>query len=278
MATYAEFLKSQGATDDDIKALDTPVARKAFEAQQNAIAAAALKAEEADRVVAANRKWKEEVVQPILDKTTAERDIARAEAAAERARLKQLEEDGLVAKPAAAATTRTDGTFPSGLDPKKFVSVDDLPQFAAAQADAIMLAEDIASEHRVLFPDRPLKFRELRQRAVANNVPVERQWMTEFGVEAAREARAKADREAEQKRWMDEGAKAKEAELASRYGSPETRPAVPSSNPFAKRGTVALAKPNETPIFDRSENQRSNDRVRRAVGGASVQTPSQAVN
>src|SRR5262245_39055868 len=35
--TYAEYHKSVGASDDEIKVLDTPLARRAFDAQQRSV-------------------------------------------------------------------------------------------------------------------------------------------------------------------------------------------------------------------------------------------------
>lgn len=206
MSTYAEFLKSEGATDDDIKLLDTPIARKAFDKQQ----AVALEAKrKSDDVIARNQEWATQV-ETQNQTYLRERDTALASAAAESARLKKLQELGLLQ---VAENLEPGSVVPKpgetpAFDPKllePYVTRDTLMQVAEREGDAIALAQDIAFEHRQLFPDKPLNFRELRREALAQRGPdgrplsVETHWMQKYGVQSAREAasaKTTADREA----------------------------------------------------------------------------------
>jgi len=267
--TYAEFLRAQGATEEDIKVLDHPVARKAWEKSQAdaAAATAAAKQLEAD-----TRKWYDETIIPSQEKLQRERDTAVANAAAERARVKALQDQGLLevaeADAAAKAAATASGATPPSFDPSKYVTQDTLLQVAEKEGDAIAIAQDIAAEHSYLFGNdsaKKLVFRDLRREAVQRKLSVEQVWMERFGVQAAREARAKADRDAEIAKWKSEGAKEKETELVSKYGNPDTRPAVSSTNPFTNRIPSGSGQPDVIHPWQRSETEREMSRIQKAL-------------
>src|ERR1700690_2525315 len=93
--TFAELLKSQGATDEDIKLLDTPVARKAHESLMAQVAAAAEEKARAADVIKRNQEWAQQV-ETQNQQYLKERDSAKVEAAAAAARITKMGELGLI--------------------------------------------------------------------------------------------------------------------------------------------------------------------------------------
>ncbi len=269
--TYAELLKSQGASEDEIKVLVTPASEKAYaalQAQANEYQSKAAKAE-ADK--AAYDKWYKEVAEPTAAKALAERDQALGDAAAERARVKKLSDLGLlkIAEQMEGGGGGEPATPPAGgatvtpPDMSKFVDRDTLLQLAEREGDAIAAAQDIAFEHSRLFPDKPLNFRELRKQAVANKQSVEQQWMTNYNVVAARDARAAADKEAYEKKLREEGGAAVRAELQK--SNPHLIAPTTSSSPFTSRPPSAN-DPSAQP-WNISDAERANRRIQKGVDG-----------
>lgn len=270
--TYAEFLKSQGATDEDIKLLDTAIGRKAFD-KMNADAEAA-RAEGAAAVAAAKKDreqltgWFNETAVPEFKDMERRSLAAEAEAGKARAAWKAAQERGLVdleqLKALGYDTTvppvKTPTGLPDGFDPSKFITRDDIKGVADNAGDGLAVLQDIVMEHAQLFPDKPLKVRQLRQEAVAAGKTVEQFWLERYGVTAAREKKATDEREAYAKKLREEGAVAERTRLASQYGNPDTRPMVTSSFSFTKKTGNEQAKQP----WERNDDA-SNDRVRRAA-------------
>lgn len=265
--TYGEYLKSLGATEEDIKLLDTAIGRKTFEAMQaaDARATAAESSRTTDR--ATLEKWRDEQVIPLVSDMQKKVMLAEANEAKARQAIKTLQDQGLidVAKDLGYETTPPASQPPAnngganGFDPAKYFTKDDVVAIAAREGEAIAIAQDIAFEHRQLFPDKPLNFRDLRAKASAANKSVEQYWMDTYSVAAAREARTLADKTAYETRLRTEGATAERERLSSTYGNPDARPLVPSNSPFTKRPDQGREKqPWEV-------EDRSNDRVQRAT-------------
>jgi hypothetical protein len=245
MSAYSDFLRAQGASPEDIAILDTPVAQRAFDAQQAAAQSAI-----ADYKAKAD-DWYEKVAQPNLTKAQQDAMAAQAEAARLRSLVAQSQDEGLrkVAEQmgykldgSAAAPAAAPKPGAADFDPNKYFTRDDIVQIAEREGDAIAVAQDIAYEHRQLFPDRPLNFRELRKEAVAARKPVEQLWQEKYGVTAAREARSKADREAHEASIRKEEREKVTAELASQYANPNTVPAGTSNSPFVPRPKAGREK------------------------------------
>lgn len=262
---YAEFLKANGATDDEIKILDTPVARKGFEAMQ----AADARAVAAETARATDRKaledWRDEKVIPEFQDMQNQLIAAQAEAARSKAAILKMQELGLVdvAKtmgytPDPPPNAAGNGA-PKDFDPSKYVTMDQVTQIAQSEGDAIALAQDIAAEHSALFPDKKLNFRQLRAAALAARQPVEQYWMSTYGVAAAREKRDTDSRIAYETKLRTEGATAERERLATQYGNPDLRPLSPSTSPFTKDP----ARGREAQPWEVSD--RSNERVQRAT-------------
>jgi hypothetical protein len=152
-----------------------------------------------------------------------------------------------------------------GFDPNKYFNRDEIIEIAQREGDAIAIAQDIAAEHRILFPDKPLKFRELRAEAQQKKVSVEQLWMDRFGVAAAREAQAKAARDAEVSKLVAEQVKVKEAEFISRYGNPDARPLAPSTSPLTARPATGREKQPWDLGGGETGSNLQQDRVKRAT-------------
>lgn len=272
MSAYSDFLKSQGATAEDIAILDTPVAQRAFDKQQaNATAAAAdaLARGQAE----ANSTWEQfykDKVTPQYDGMATREAQALAEAARAKEALITLNKQGLsdlavkmgyVPADGAAPVVPANPALPAGFDASKFMTVEQATQLADREGQAIATVQDIAIEHASLFPNSRLNFRELRAEAVAKRIPLEQLWMDKFGVAKARSdaeaARIQAHDDAIRKETRD----AVTTEFISKYANPETRPLIPSSSPLAPRPATGRDKMP----WERNENEAASDRVVRAT-------------
>lgn len=264
MKKYADYLRSIGASEEEIKILVTPTAERAYTQMQADLA-------KANTAVTGYQNWFEKEATPAFKKLQTELVVAKADEARARGALIAARDKGLIdltkdlgyevdpekvaAATAAAAAAARGATF----DPDKYIDRDTFMKVLTGEGDAIAAAQDIAYEHTKLFPDKPLNFRKLRSEAVAKGISVEQHWMDTFGVTQARETQATAAREAHDKAMREEGAKVAREEFASRYGNPDTRPLVPSVSPFAPRPTTGREKqPWEA-------GDRSIDRVQRAT-------------
>lgn len=263
--TYAEYLKANGATDDEIKILDVPAAQRAFAKQQSDLAAAQAAAAAAASKVNTYDEWYK-VNAPIADQMRAERDIAKAEAAAEKARLKALQDAGLIevdanANAAAAAAEAARLAGATTFDPAKhnLVTSDILRQVADKEGEAIATLADLSWEHSQLFPGKPVNWRELRKEAVASNQNVEQLWMTRYNVQAARDARSAADKAAHEKAIAD--AAVADYKSKNSQTNPMLHNAVPSSNPFTNRPPSA----EDNLPWLKNDSAKVNDRVNRML-------------
>jgi hypothetical protein len=257
--TYSEYLAANGATPEEIKLLDVPVARKAFERA------------EADRLKAETdatnlRKWYEEEAAPAY-KTMEQKMIeARADAARNAELVKAAQDQGLLEVAARAGIDPKDlakpgaTPGPGAFDEEKFFRDKVLP-LAQQEGDAIALVQDIAFEHSRLFPDRPLNFRELRREAQSQRKSLEALWMEKYNVVAAREARSAAEKKAHEDNIRKQERETVLAEVASRYGNPDARPLAPSMSPLAARPSTGRDKMP----WDADGNALAQDRVKRAT-------------
>lgn len=280
--TYAEYLKSQGASEEEIKILDTPIGRKGFE---NMIERLTVVARERDDAKAGATAYEERANawydEQKTNLATAKSDAAKAaaEAARYRAALLTAHKQGMIDiakdlgfKPeeleGAAPPTPPNNTPPSngGFDPNKYFTRDEILTIARGEGIAIAVAADIGAEHAILFPGQRLNFRQLREEAEAAKKSVEQYWMEKYKVPDARAARVKKEQEDRDNAIRAEERKKVETELASKWANPETRPPVTSSSPFAPRpagNTRSGKQPWET--GENFENSLANDRVTRAT-------------
>jgi hypothetical protein len=270
MSKYGEFLKAQGASEEEIKVLDTPVAARAYEKMEEQAAAAASRAEETERNMKSYEErvasWYEEN-DAKLKKMQNEVITSKSEAERGRAAILKAQELGLVdvAKDLgwSVEPPKNAPASPEGFDPNKFLSRDDFLKVADGLGDNLARLEDMVDEHKQLFPDKRLRVSDLRREALAaGQKDIYAYWEKKYAVAQARENAEKKAREAEIARWKQEGAKEKETELASKFGNPEMRPLVPSHSPFTKRPEDGLR--TEQP-WNHADGQLSNDRVARVT-------------
>lgn len=277
MATYAEYLKSQGASAEEITVLDTPLARRAYERMEASVMSNHEEAEKQKKIAADYQEkvnaWYEKNE---TEFKTVESQLVAAKAAEAKAvsALRTAHERGMldVAKdlgynfeePPKAPPKTPEGT--PALDTSKYFTKDDILSIAEKESMAIAVASDIAAEHVYLF-GKPLRnMRELRAEAVQRKLPLEQVWMEKYKVTEARTAQeAKEKTDAENKIRADERTKV-ETEFASKYGNPDVRPLEPSRSFLTPRPTINREKaPWETGLDGEGG---SNDRVRRATQNA----------
>jgi len=256
--TFAEYLKSLGASDEDVKALSegsfASTAKRAFDKLQADLATehAAREAAEAGRVAyeASVDEWHKTKVIPEYQQMQNELIKVQAEEARAKRVLAAIQERGLID---VAKDLGYDPTPPNpnpnpnpnpgtpGFDPNKYLTREQILEIAQGEGEAIAVAQDIAYEHRVLFPDKPLNFRDLRKDAVAAKKSVEQLWMERYGVAAARQAKSDADKAANEARLRKEGADAERAKMAE-GANPFLRTPVASTSPLAARPATGRDK------------------------------------
>lgn len=269
--TYAEMLRANGATEDEIKLLDVAPARKAFDAQQAAIAAAT-----ADGDARVNNykteadKWYNETILPNYQ--TMEQKLAAASANEARAKalilasqdegLKKVAADMGYTQPANPNPANPNPASPA-LDASKYVTVDALNEMSNSVGAGLAALQDMVLEHSQLFPDRRLDVRAIRAEAVAARKDVYSYWEQKFKVQEARTAREDASRKAHDDLIRKEERDRVTTEFASQYANPNTVPASASSNVFAARPAAGREK---MPWESNLDGQNgSNDRVARAT-------------
>jgi hypothetical protein len=259
---YEEYLRANGATEDEIKVLCTPTSERAFAKQQTDIA-------NANKVVGSYKKWFDEEAVPAYKKIESELIVSRANEARAREAIMAARDRGLVdiAKdlgyPVAGApgTPGAPVTPPVGTPPdlSRYMTVDQAKALADSEGQAIAQAYDIGAEHAILFPDKPLRMTEVRRSALSRGVSVEQEWMETYGVQAARTARENKLREDHENKIRTEERAKVQQEFADQYGNPMARPPVSSNSPFVARPNAGREKqPWEA-------GDRSAERVRRAT-------------
>ena len=265
--TYAEYLKANGATEDEIKVLDTAVSRRAFDksqadAEEARQAAAKLEDTMKNYETRVNQWYQENDAK--LKQVQNQAVAAAAEAARHKAALLEAQKQGMIelAKGAGYDVEPEKPNTPAAPD-ERYIQRDQFMQ-AVDQVGANLAAlEDMVMEHRQLFPDTPLRVSDLRREAMASGKQVVQYWEEKYKVPSARESAAAKQRDAEIAKWKAEGAKEKETELISRLGNPDMRPLVPSKSPFAVRPDDKLRADNQP--WNKSETQLQNDRIARAT-------------
>jgi hypothetical protein len=274
---FAEFLKSQGASADDIKALTegsfSSIARRAYEKLQADATAASAEAEKQAKIAkdyeGRVNSWFDEHDKEF--KTVEQKLVAEsARAAKAEAALRVAHERGMIdvakdlgynfEEPPKAPPKKDE---PLNVDTSKFLTVDRIKPLLEDAGNGFAVLQDMVLEHMQLFPNQVLHVKELRDKAVAAGKTVHQYWLETFKVEDARKAREAAAQTAHDDKIRKEERERVQTEFASKYGSPETRPLVESKSPFTPRPAANREKqPWETGY---TGEDGSNDRVRRAT-------------
>jgi len=261
MSKYADFLREQGASEEDIKVLDTPIAQKAFDAQQAAATAAINDyKQKAD-------DWYEKVATPNLTKAQQEATKAQAEAARLRALVVSSTDEALKAVAADMGYKLDGSAAPKKDDPpaidSRYVTTESILNMADNVGDNLAHMQDAVLEHMQLFPGQRLNVAALRKEAVANRKGFYEYWEQKYKVPDAREAQSKAAREAHEATIRKEEREKVTAELASQYGNPNTIPSSPSTNVFVPRPSTGREKAPWETGFDGQNG--AGDRTARAA-------------
>lgn len=271
--TYEEYLKSQGASAEDIAALTTGsfsgAAKRAFDKLQADLAAAAKQAADAEAARVAYKdeadKWFSEKAVPEYQKMEREATLAKANEARLAAAIKSSQDEGLKAIAKEMGYT-VDGAAPPDkkneptFDASKFVTMDSLKPLMDGVGENLATLEDMVGEHMQLFPNQRLSVRELRREAVAAGKQVYDYWQQKYNVPAARTAAEAARQKAHDDALIAQGEKQAQEKFVSLYGNPDTRPLSPSTSPFAiRKDTGRDAQPWER------KDDASTDRVTRAT-------------
>ncbi len=276
MAKLEDILKADGWTDADIAAqatlLNDPKFRGSVEKSYGIVE------DENKRFKDENDRWAnwhETEGKPLVALYEKERADAIAEAASLRARLDLAEKDGFAPrreepKPAAAAATPAPG---EAWDPKKHnvPTWDDVRKLADAEGQAIAMVQDLTMEYQYLTGKNLLDYSyttqdgrqlrgmtALRAESMANKAPDIRQFAeTKFGFQAQRDRIA-----GEQKAKAEEAIREDERQkVISKYGNPNTRPLMPSNDPYIPRVQGEGAKQP----WEVSAQERTRARIDRAV-------------
>lgn len=272
MASYAEYLQSQGASADDIKVLDTPIGRKTYETLVAAQAEIVKQKTEAATYNEQVNTWYEtekekraRIENDLVASQSREAAVRTALRAAHDKGMLDIKKDlGFDLDAPIVPAAKKDET----VDTSKFVTADRLVELTERAGDGLALMQDIVGEHAQLFPDRPLRVRELRAAAVAAHKSVEQYWLEQYGVPQARQAREKAIQEAHDKKLREEGAAIARQEFADKYGNPETRPLVESRSFLTPRKESGRDGQKQPWDAGTELESGSNDRVRRATQNA----------
>lgn len=282
-AEYKNYLRTLGASEDDIKALTegsfAAASIRAFDKQQaDAAAEAARIKSEADAAIAAYKQnadqWYETVATPALTKAQQDATSATAEAARLRSLVAQSQDEGLkaVAKQMGINVdgSRNDPNPPTppnpgnpGFDPNKYVAKDDLASLMDRAGDGLAQLQDMVLEHTQLFPTQRLDVRKLRAEAVAAKKSAYEYWEQKYKVSEARDKQAADARAADEARIRKEERDKVTREFAEAAVNPNLIPGSTSINPMAPRPAAGREKQPWEGGLDGASG--SGDRVARAA-------------
>jgi hypothetical protein len=266
--TLEQMLKAEGYTDADLEAVKPLLTdqrlRGSIEKSVGAMESQLSQFREENDKWA---DWAEKTNKPQLTQLQQEKLDAISKAGSLEARLKALDPTftPTVTQPAPEAPKPGE----QGFDPKKMglVTVDDVNTYAAAQGEAIAMANDLAQEYFQLTGKSMLEYKtrdsEGRERrgmtALLHEARTQKKHLPDyisekFDFAGKRSAEAEKQRLAAEKAIRDD----ERAKLMGEMGNPNSRPLMPSSNPFIPARSAADGKqvqPWEIPAADR-RNQR----------------------
>ena len=264
MGKYYEYLIANGATAEEAKVLDTPIANKLYEKQQADYEAKQAELAKLDsdfkNYEGAVTNWHKENNQKLIDSQN-DAIAARAEEARAKAALMEAQKRGLldVAKDLNWAPDP-----PKKEETPAYVTEDRFAKIADSIGDNLARMQDTADEFATLFPGKRLNWQQERREAVAAGKDFYSHLNSKYKMDQARTEFANKEREAEIAKWKAEGKKEATEELASKFGNPMNRPMMPSSRPiFAPRNGDALRESKHP--WEHADGQLSNDRVKRAT-------------
>lgn len=259
--TYQEYLRENGATNEDIVILASPVAIKAWDkAQADAEAAQAVAIKQAgESWDATTLNWWETEYKPGLDKSNQEIVRLTREVHGVNAALAKAKELGLTEIAIAAGTppeTPASAAVPAGFDPKKFVSAEDFQSAFDRTGEAIAQAQTLFAEHHALFGSFPTDIEDMRKAAVASRGQknIRQVWEEKYKVADKRSEIAAAKQKAHDDAIRAETRSAVTQELAG--ANPGLRQPVASRHSLTPR-----PEDKDKKFFERDPNAAQRDRV-----------------
>lgn len=248
--TFEEILKSKGWTDADLNdpankgVLDRM--RPMVEEVYGAVAERdSLKSEYTGYRKQVEEEWTPAVNQRVLDaEATALK--AQEDAARLKARLEFGRSNGWVPE----EEGETEPT-PPAFDPRahKLVTEDDIAKFSDLEGRAIAMASDIRDEYshltgKSLFDytgrDGKRGMVALREEAIQARKPLDSYVAEKFNFSGLRQQKEEEAKAAWERKIREEERTRTTQELASRYGTPNLRPAVPSRQPLVREGETKM--------------------------------------
>lgn len=273
--TYAEYLKKQGASEEDVKLLDTAINRKMYTEFEAAQASAIEERTKRENYAAEVGRWNDEQITPMFETLRGESASIKAKNDAMVAAIRNTT-DAALKKVAKDMGYPVDDANPNpnpnpnlnpAFDAAKYVSKDEFLGVADRVGGTLAEMQDLVSEHMQLFPNQRLDMRTLRAEAVAAKKGVFEYWESKYKVSEARTAQAAAARKREDDTIREETRRAVETEFASKYGDPNMRPLTPSNHPLAPRheGPRAALPWVVNGVAVHDAPSRSMERVQRAT-------------
>ena len=233
-----DVLRGKGYSDTDLEALKPMLTDAKFRATlEDSLSEAETERDKFKGEAEGWSSWYKDTGLPTVEKALQTAQDANSRAAAHEARLKTLQEQGLIKIAEGQDPDPKSKVETPVFDPKahNLVTMDDVGKFADAEGEAIASAQDLAAEYHELFgkslfgysgQNGERGFRALRREALAAKQPISSYVAGKFKFDERRNeiaAKASADRETEIRK--DERAKAI-AEIAN----PNARP--PSASGF----------------------------------------------
>jgi hypothetical protein len=268
--TLEALMKSKGYTEQEMTDLKPLLSNAKFRAD---LEAELSNGEKALTDLDAYDKWFTNEITPEHAKLLRERDEAKAEAAAEKARTEALKraaaaraggkteaqiaaEEAEVARKAAEERDRQER-----IDPR-YVPADVFTKAFESTGDAIADAQDLVSDFMQLYPGQRLNLKQMRTEAKAAKQSVRQYVESKFNFTAKRDELDKAARQKE----ISDAVSKREQELMVQYGgsNPNLQTLRPSSNPFVERKKADAGKQP----WEKNENEISRGRIERAVQAA----------
>jgi hypothetical protein len=270
MGKFYDYLVSNGATAEEAKILDTPLANKLYEKQISDYETLKATAEKTDsdfkNYEEAVQKWYEEnngKLKGAQDDAIA----ARAEQARDREILKQIQAKGLYD---VAKNMNFDPNDPVKKEPpapsndEKYISRDEFRQLMGESGVTLARIADFKDEYSRLFPGQIINTSELlaesKARGAANMFDYAEK---KFNLPAKRAEAAEKARNDEIAKYRAEGRKEAEAEYA-KQGNPYLRTQMPSSRPIFQARSGDAIREGKQP-WDQNDGKLSEDRVNRAI-------------
>ena len=272
-----ELLLSKGWSEDQINA--------AF-ADKNTLAALddifGTVTSERDTLKAKDEAWQRKLdseYNPAITKAEQDAATARREAADLKEQIRIAKDYGYLEgneaeerlkAAAAAAASRND---PSGYDPKRHPTFDDVSKFAEAEGEAIALMNDLVQEYRYYTGKDMFEYeaqlngqtlrgaRALRQEAKAQRKPLDQYVAEKFDFAGARRRKSEEQQKAHDDKIRQEASESARREMAEKYGNPALAIPTVSRQPFVPTQPADGKQP-----WDRgSAAQLREERIKRAA-------------